>query len=120
RGSAGEAAREREGSGTLMATTTTTGPGEAPALTPKDFNSGLKPIWCPGCGDFGVLTGLYRALASIGRPPHESAFVSGIGCSSRIPGYTTAYGFNSVHGRALPIAQGVKLSNPDLLVIVAG
>lgn len=103
-----------------MATTTTTGPGEAPALTPKDFNSGLKPIWCPGCGDFGVLTGLYRALASIGRPPHEIAFISGIGCSSRIPGYTTAYGFNSVHGRALPIAQGVKLSNPDLLVIVAG
>lgn len=99
---------------------TTTALGETPALIPKDFNSGLKPIWCPGCGDFGVLTGLYRALASIGRPPHEIAFISGIGCSSRIPGYTTAYGFNSVHGRALPIAQGVKLSNPDLLVLVAG
>jgi 2-oxoglutarate ferredoxin oxidoreductase subunit beta len=59
-------------------------------------------------------------LANIGRPPHEIAFVSGIGCSSRIPGYTTAYGFNSVHGRALPIAQGIKLANPDLLVLVAG
>jgi len=86
----------------------------------KDYKSGLKPIWCPGCGDFGVLQGLYRALAAIGRPPHEIAFVSGIGCSSRIPGYTTAYGFNSVHGRALPIAQGIKLANPDLLVLAAG
>jgi len=86
----------------------------------KDFKSDLKPIWCPGCGDFGVLQALYRALAAVGRLPHEIAFVSGIGCSSRIPGYTTAYGFNSVHGRALPIAQGIKIANPDLLVIVAG
>ncbi len=88
--------------------------------TAKEYQSDLKPIWCPGCGDFGVLTAMYRVLAAIGRPPHEIAFVSGIGCSSRIPGYTTAYGFNSVHGRALPIAQGIKLANPDLLVLVAG
>ena len=87
---------------------------------PKDYKSDLKPIWCPGCGDFSVVQGIYRALAAIGRPPHEIAFVSGIGCSSRIPGYTTAYGFNSVHGRALPIAQGIKLANPDLLVLAAG
>ncbi len=86
----------------------------------KDYKSDLKPIWCPGCGDFGVVSAIYRALANIGRPPHEIAFVSGIGCSSRIPGYTTAYGFNSVHGRALPIAQGIKLANPELLVLVAG
>jgi 2-oxoglutarate ferredoxin oxidoreductase subunit beta len=86
----------------------------------KDYKSELKPIWCPGCGDFGVVQAIYRALASVGRPPHEIAFVSGIGCSSRIPGYTTAYGFNSVHGRALPIAQGIKLANPGLLVLVAG
>jgi 2-oxoglutarate/2-oxoacid ferredoxin oxidoreductase subunit beta len=85
-----------------------------------DYRSELKPIWCPGCGDFGVLTAIQRALAAVGRPPHEIAFVSGIGCSSRIPGYTTAYGFNSVHGRALPIAQGIKLANPGLLVLVAG
>lgn len=91
-----------------------------PALTAKDFRSTLKPIWCPGCGDFGVVTALYRALAAIGRPPHEIAFISGIGCSSRIPGYTTAYGFNTVHGRALPIAQGIKMANPDLTVLVAG
>ena len=86
---------------------------------PGDFKSDLKPIWCPGCGDFGVLTAITRALAAIGRPPHEIAFISGIGCSSRIPGYTTAYGFNSVHGRSLPIAQGIKLANPGLLVLVA-
>ena len=86
----------------------------------KDYQSDLKPIWCPGCGDFGVLSAVYRALAAIDRPPHQIAFVSGIGCSSRIPGYTTAYGFNSVHGRALPIAQGIKLANPELLVLVAG
>lgn len=90
------------------------------AYQAKDFKSELKPIWCPGCGDFGVLQAIYRALAAVGRPPHEIAFVSGIGCSSRIPGYTTAYGFNSVHGRALPIAQGIKLAHPELLVLVAG
>ena len=86
----------------------------------KDYKSELKPIWCPACGDYGVVQAIYRALVAVGRPPHEIAFVSGIGCSSRIPGYTTAYGFNSVHGRALPIAQGIKLANPDLLVLVAG
>jgi 2-oxoglutarate ferredoxin oxidoreductase subunit beta len=95
--------------------TTTTTPYQA-----KEFKSDLKPIWCPGCGDYGVVQAIYRALAAIGRPPHEIAFVSGIGCSSRIPGYTTAYGFNSVHGRALPIAQGIKLAAPELLVLVAG
>ena len=89
-------------------------------LEPRSFKSDLKPIWCPGCGDFGVVQAIYRALAAIGRPPHQIAFVSGIGCSSRIPGYTTAYGFNSVHGRALPIAQGIKLASPELLVLVAG
>ncbi len=85
-----------------------------------DYKSELKPIWCPGCGDFGVVQAFYRALCAVGRPAHEIAFVSGIGCSSRIPGYTSAYGFNSVHGRALPIAQGIKLANPELQVLVAG
>jgi len=100
--------------------TTTALPPGAEAYQAKDYKSDLKPIWCPGCGDFGVVQAIYRALAAVGRPPHEIAFVSGIGCSSRIPGYTTAYGFNSVHGRALPIAQGIKLANPDLLVLCAG
>jgi 2-oxoglutarate ferredoxin oxidoreductase subunit beta len=98
---------------------TTLEPIAAPKLQAGDFKSDLKPIWCPGCGDFGVVTAITRALAAIGRPPHEIAFVSGIGCSSRIPGYTTAYGFNTVHGRSLPIAQGIKLANPELLVLVA-
>jgi 2-oxoglutarate ferredoxin oxidoreductase subunit beta len=98
-----------------MMTTLSTSPYVA-----KEYKSDLKPIWCPGCGDFGVVQAIYRALAAVGRPPHEIAFVSGIGCSSRIPGYTTAYGFNSVHGRALPIAQGIKLARPELLVLVAG
>jgi 2-oxoglutarate/2-oxoacid ferredoxin oxidoreductase subunit beta len=89
-------------------------------LQANHFKSALKPIWCPGCGDFGVLQAIYRALAGVGRPPHDVAFISGIGCSSRIPGYTTAYGFNSVHGRALPIAQGIKFANPELLVLAAG
>lgn len=90
------------------------------AYTAKSYRSDLKPIWCPGCGDYGVVTALYRALANIGRPPHEIAFISGIGCSSRIPGYTTAYGFNTVHGRALPVAQGIKMASPELLVLAAG
>src|SRR5436190_6248490 len=99
---------------------TTLQPISVARFQPGDFKSDLKPIWCPGCGDFGVVTAITRALAAIGRAPHEIAFVSGIGCSSRIPGYTTAYGFNSVHGRALPLAQGIKLANPSLLVIAAG
>jgi 2-oxoglutarate ferredoxin oxidoreductase subunit beta len=98
---------------------TTVQPLAALRFQAGDFKSDLKPIWCPGCGDFGVVTAVTRALAAIGRPPHEIAFVSGIGCSSRIPGYTTAYGFNTVHGRSLPIAQGIKLANPELLVLVA-
>ena len=92
----------------------------AETFQPKDYKSDLKPIWCPGCGDYGVVQAIYRALAAVGRPPHEIAFISGIGCSSRIPGYTTVYGFNSVHGRALPIAQGIKIARPDLLVLAAG
>jgi 2-oxoglutarate ferredoxin oxidoreductase subunit beta len=98
---------------------TTLEPIPAGKFQAGDFKSDLKPIWCPGCGDFGVVTAITRALAEIGRPPHEIAFISGIGCSSRIPGYTKAYGFNTVHGRSLPIAQGIKLANPELLVLVA-
>lgn len=92
---------------------------ETKIRTANDYKSDLKPIWCPGCGDFGVLTAICRALAVFNRPVHEIAFISGIGCSSRIPGYTTAYGFNTVHGRSLPIAQGIKLANPELMVLAA-
>ncbi|MBM3565243.1 MAG: 2-oxoacid:ferredoxin oxidoreductase subunit beta [Alphaproteobacteria bacterium] len=84
-----------------------------------DYKSKVKPIWCPGCGDFGVLTAITRALSDLGLPPEQIAVVSGIGCSSRIPAYLNAYGFHGVHGRALPVATGLKLSRPDMTVLVA-
>jgi 2-oxoglutarate ferredoxin oxidoreductase subunit beta len=86
----------------------------------NDYKSDLKPVWCPGCGDFAVLNSLYRALAELRCEPHETVIVSGIGCSSRLPGYVETYGFNSLHGRALPIATGVKLAAPALNVIAVG
>ena len=90
------------------------------AFLAKDFKSDVKPIWCPGCGDFGVVAALERAFVHLGRPPEQIAVVSGIGCSSRLPAYTAAYGFHGVHGRALPFAIGLKTSRPDLEVIVVG
>lgn len=90
------------------------------SLTASDFHSGTTPIWCPGCGDYGVLASLEQALAMHGRPPHEVALISGIGCSSRLPAYTTCYGFHGVHGRALPFASGLKMARPDLEVIAVG
>jgi 2-oxoglutarate ferredoxin oxidoreductase subunit beta len=89
-------------------------------LAASGFHSGATPIWCPGCGDYGVLSALEHALAAHGRPPHEVVIVSGIGCSSRLPAYTTCYGFHGVHGRALPFAAGVKMARPDLEVIAVG
>ena len=89
-------------------------------MTPQEFKSDLKPVWCPGCGDHAVLNSVYRALAESGCTPHETVIVSGIGCSSRLPGYVDTYGFNSLHGRALPIATGVKLTAPRLTVVAVG
>lgn len=88
--------------------------------TAKDYSLGTHPIWCPGCGDYGVLAGLERGLVLLGRPPHEVVLVSGIGCSSRLPGYMSCYGFHGVHGRALAAATGLKLARPDLEVITVG
>ena len=88
--------------------------------TASDFKSDTKPIWCPGCGDFSVLTALTKALAELARPREQVALISGIGCSSRIPAYTRVYGLHGVHGRALAVAAGVKLANPALTVIAAG
>jgi len=93
---------------------------ESGPLTAQDFKSDVKPIWCPGCGDFSVLTALAKALAELGRPPDDVALISGIGCSSRLPAYTRVYGLHGVHGRALAVATGVKLAHPDLTVIAAG
>ncbi|MBF0374275.1 MAG: 2-oxoacid:ferredoxin oxidoreductase subunit beta [Alphaproteobacteria bacterium] len=86
----------------------------------KDYRTTLKPVWCPGCGDFSVLMSITRAMAELGLQRHETALISGIGCSSRIPAYTSVYGFHGVHGRALAIATGVKVARPDLTVIAAG
>lgn len=95
-------------------------PVETPVYTVKSYKSALKPIWCPGCGDFSVLSGIMRALTELQLPPHQVSLVSGIGCSSRLPAYSTLYGFHSVHGRALPVASGLKLSRPDLTVLAVG
>jgi 2-oxoglutarate/2-oxoacid ferredoxin oxidoreductase subunit beta len=85
----------------------------------EDFLSAIKPIWCAGCGDFYVLAALADSLVEQGLHTHEVAVVSGIGCSSRIPGYMSTYGFNSIHGRAVPIATGLKLARPDITVVCA-
>jgi len=90
------------------------------ALSPKEFKSALKPVWCPGCGDFAVLNAITKALAFMGLPREEVALISGIGCSSRIAAYTSVYGFHGVHGRALALAAGLKAARPDLTVLVAG
>jgi 2-oxoglutarate ferredoxin oxidoreductase subunit beta len=86
----------------------------------KELRSPLEPVWCTGCGDFGVLKGLTSALADLEIAPERLAVISGIGCSSRLPGYTKSYAFNSIHGRALPIASGLKLSRPEITTIVVG
>ncbi|MBX5436027.1 MAG: 2-oxoacid:ferredoxin oxidoreductase subunit beta [Alicyclobacillaceae bacterium] len=88
--------------------------------TVKDFRNDIRPNWCPGCGDFSVQASIQRALAALGKEPHEVAVISGIGCSGRISGYINTYGFHGVHGRALPTAQGVKLANRHLTVIASG
>lgn len=75
--------------------------------------------WCPGCGDHGVLTAVTKLLSAEQLRPETTVFVSGIGCSSRLPHYVKTYGFHGIHGRALPLATGVKLSRPDLTVFVA-
>jgi len=86
----------------------------------KEFRNNVKPNWCPGCGDFSVQAAIQRAAANVGLEPEKLAVISGIGCSGRISGYINAYGFHSIHGRSLPIAQGVKLANRDLTVIASG
>ncbi len=91
---------------------------EAPS--PRDFKSTLKPVWCPGCGDFSVLGSITTALAELKLQPENVAVISGIGCSSRIPAYTSVYGFHGVHGRALALGTGLKVARPDITVLVTG
>ncbi len=89
-------------------------------LTARDFKGKIDPDWCPGCGDFGVLNSLQRAAAELGLRPHEIVTVSGIGCSSNLPGYINTYGMHTLHGRSLAFATGVKMANHDLTVIATG
>lgn len=82
-----------------------------------DYRGG-KPIWCSYCGNYSLLTGIFMSLAELSVEPKDLVIVSGIGCSSRLPGFVKNYGFHSLHGRALPIATGVKEANPALTVVV--
>jgi 2-oxoglutarate ferredoxin oxidoreductase subunit beta len=86
---------------------------------PADYKSD-KPTWCPGCGDFAILSSVYQVLAHLELDPAKTVIVSGIGCSSRVPFFINTYGFQTVHGRALPVAMGVKVANPKLTVIALG
>ncbi len=86
----------------------------------KDFRNNVKPNWCPGCGDFSVQAAIQKAAANVGLEPEEVALITGIGCSGRLSGYINAYGVHAIHGRALPLAQGVKMANRDLTVIASG
>src|SRR5215475_2901445 len=95
-------------------------PAGGPRLTVKDYKSKVDPDWCPGCGDFGVLTALKQALVELNLHPHNIVTISGIGCSSNLPGYISTYGMHTLHGRALAVATGVKQANHELTVIVTG
>lgn len=77
----------------------------------------INPDWCPGCGDYGILSALKMALNELGIPPEKNVVVSGIGCSAKTVHYIDAYGVHTLHGRPLPIAQGIKLANPELNVV---
>ena len=85
------------------------------AYTAQDFKKG-QPRWCPGCGDHFFLASLHKALAEIGTAPCNTAVISGIGCSSRLPHYMATYGMNTIHGRAAAIATGAKIANSDLTI----
>jgi len=95
-------------------------PIEEKTLTFKDYKSNYKPVWCPGCGDFSVLASITKALAELKIKRENCALISGIGCSSRIPAYTSVYGFHGIHGRALACATGLKIARPDLTVMASG
>ncbi|TMB30488.1 MAG: 2-oxoacid:ferredoxin oxidoreductase subunit beta [Deltaproteobacteria bacterium] len=91
-----------------------------PSLPVKEFKGKADPDWCPGCGDFGVLNALKIALSELGLQPHDVLTISGIGCSSNLPGYINTYGMHTLHGRALAVATGAQLANHKLKVVVTG
>ena len=89
-------------------------------MKPKDYQSGIHPVWCAGCGNYGALSGVYRALAELNIDPANLINISGIGCSSRMPYFLKAFKMHTLHGRAGPVATGVQLARPDLHVLVTG
>jgi 2-oxoglutarate ferredoxin oxidoreductase subunit beta len=91
-----------------------------PVVTVKDLKGKVEPDWCPGCGDFGVLAALKQAIAELGLQPHQVMTISGIGCSSNLPGYINTYGMHTLHGRALAVATGAALANHEMKVVVTG
>lgn len=91
---------------------------ELQKLTRKDFASNQTVRWCPGCGDYAILSAIQNTLPQLGKKKEDFVFVSGIGCSSRFPYYMDTYGFHTIHGRAPAVASGVKIANPDLDVWV--
>lgn len=86
--------------------------------TKEDFTSKAEVRWCPGCGDYAILAALQRVLPELGLPPEKHVFVSGIGCAGRLPYYMNTYGYHTIHGRALPVATGIKAFRDDLTVWV--
>ncbi len=102
-----------------MSTTQANGAkGPELSLTKKDFESGVDPRWCPGCGDYAIINQVQKVLPAVGVPRENIVFISGIGCSSRFPYYMNLYGMHTLHGRAPSIATGLKLSRPELQVWV--
>ena len=97
-----------------------TGVQRAGQLTVADLKGKVDPDWCPGCGDFGVLAAIQKALVEMQIPNHDVVIISGIGCSSNLPGYINTYGMHTLHGRALAVATGLKLANHQLTVLVTG
>ena len=89
-------------------------------VTMADLKGKVDPDWCPGCGDFGVLAAVQKALVELQIPNHNVVTISGIGCSSNLPGFINTYGMHTLHGRALAVATGMKMANHDLTVLVTG
>jgi 2-oxoglutarate ferredoxin oxidoreductase subunit beta len=96
----------------------TNGKPVLPSYTKKDFESGVDPRWCPGCGDYSIINQVQKLLPSVGVARENIVFISGIGCSSRFPYYMNNYGMHTLHGRAPSFASGLKLSRPELQVWV--
>ncbi len=103
---------------TTAPTTNGTTGVELPQYKPKDFTSNQDVRWCPGCGDYAVLTGVRKALPKLAIRKEDYVFISGIGCAARFPYYMDTFGMHTIHGRSLCVATGVKLANPDLKVCV--